>query len=367
MVKRHFSWILFIIVLTVDSCIDPVEVDLRSSAQKIVVDGLITNEAGPHKVILRYSQDADMRASQAMPLTGVEVEIYEEGELVQQLTEREPGVYYTDNTWRGAIGKSYVLRFVTPADKVYESVPQQLMHPGYLDSLYVRFKYDGILLGSSGSDTQDAIEVLIDARNAPGGTGHFRWKFTGMFHAKTYPELRILDLPSGPIPNPPPCSGYIYELGELVKVGECTCCDCWPFDFNNTISISQGQFTNQLYEEVLITRVPATSLRFINLYRIEMEQFSLSEEVYTFWRLAKALQEASGNIFQPNAVKVRGNIRAVDSNEDVVGIFAVSGVTRKTLFVDSLAIPYRIFPDIRADECTAIFGGALTEKPPFWR
>jgi Domain of unknown function (DUF4249) len=366
MIKRYFSWILFIIVLTVDSCIDPVDVELKSSIRKIVVDGSITNEPGPHKVILRYSQNADAKSTQAIPLTKAEVDIYEDDQVVQRMTEREPGVYYTDNAWRGTIGKTYTLRFVTPSDKVYESVPQVLNHPGYLDSLYARFKYDGILIGSSGSDTQDAIEVFVDSRNVPGGTGHFRWKFTGMFHARTYPELKILDLPGGAIPNPPPCSGYIYELGELVKVGECTCCDCWPFDFNNTISISQGQFTNQLYKEVMITRVPATSLRFINRYYIEMEQFSLSEEVHTFWRLVKALQEASGNIFQPNAVKVRGNIRAVDSDEDVVGIFAVSGVTRKKLFLDSLAIPYRIFPDIRADECTIIFGGALKEKPSFW-
>ena len=366
MVKRHLSWILFIIVLTVDSCIDPVEVDLKSTVPKIVVDGSITNEPGPHKVILAYSQDADLRSSDAMPLTKAKVDIYEDGKLVHQLTEQEPGVYYTDDTWRGTIGKTYTLRFVTPADKVYESIPQQMMHPGYLDSLYARFKYDGILLGSEGTDTQDAIEVFVDARNASGGTGHFRWKFTGMFHAETYPHLKILDLPGGAIPNPPPCSGWVYELGELVQVGECTCCDCWPFDFNNTISISDGQFTNQVYKEVLISRVPATSLRFYHKYHIEMEQFSLSEEVYTFWRLVKALHDASGNIFQPNAVKVKGNIRAVDSDEDVVGIFAVSGVTRKTLFLDSLAIPYRIFPDIRADECTMIFGGALTEKPSFW-
>ncbi|HEY0740243.1 MAG TPA: DUF4249 domain-containing protein [Chryseosolibacter sp.] len=366
MLKRSVYCLVIIIVAVTDSCIDPVDLDIKSSARKIVVDGAMTNEEGPHTIRLMYSQNAGRKSTDQIPLVNAIVSIYQDDDLVQQLTEREPGIYYTDEDWRGTIGRTYTLKFSTPSGENYESIPQALKHPGSQDSVYVRYHRDAILLNPEGTRRQDAIDVLIDARHAQGVPGPFRWKFTGMFHAATYPHLKVINTPAGSSPNPPECSGYINYFGELVRVGECTCCECWPVDFNNTISISEGQFTNQVYKDVLVTRVPATPLRFINRYYIEIEQFSLSEEVYTFWRLVKALQEAPGNIFQPNAIKVRGNMRAINSDEEVAGIFSVSGVVRKTLFVDSSVFPQQIDPEVVAEECLAVFPSAVTEKPAFW-
>lgn len=363
---RLFSWLIIIpLFFLTKSCLEPVPISGRDSNRRVVVDGMITNVAGPHHVTLKFSQRTDAAAKDAVPIKNAKVIVTENGHTVQILTEHEPGIYVSDSTWRAVIGNTYQLRIETNDGKEYVSSSQQLMDPGTIDNLYVRFERDGLAYGTDGSSTQDAVNVYVDASNLAGLP--LRWQFSGRFHAKTYPELRILDLPSGPVPNPPPCSGYINDGGELVQVGECTCCDCYPFDVVQKLSITETSYTTgHHHREVLVARIPARPLRFINKYHVEVEQFSVSEEVYSFWRLVKHLQESGGNIFQPNSVKVRGNIRAVSTDEEVLGIFAVSGVTKASMFLDATVYPYLIQPEVLAEECDQVFSNATYDKPSYW-
>ncbi len=365
---RRLAPILCFVSLLTDSCIEPIDITAIPLNPRIVVDALVTNDEGPYVVKLRYSQDTDAKSKDALPVSGANVSIIEDDQNVQILTEVTTGNYHTDSSWQAQIGKTYQLRFVTEAGKKYFSDPQRMTSPGTIDNIYVRFDPGGITFGDDGSLLQDAINVYIDARSASGSSGHLRWKFNGLFAARTYPELKFIELLSGVrIPDPPECSGYINFLDELVQVGECTCCECWPFDFNTSLSISEGQFTQpNVFKERLITKIPATSLRFINKYRIEVEQLSMTEEAYRFWKLVKVLQESGGSLFQPNAVKISGNVYSEDSDEVVLGLFAVSGVTRKNIFVDPSVVPYQLLPDERREECVTVFPNAFLEKPSYW-
>lgn len=362
---RIFSWVFIILLgFLCESCLEPVVIPVKRSHSRLVVDGMITNEAGPHQVTLKFSQPADAVAKDAMPVTGAQVRIIENDQDVISLTETEPGLYLTDSAWIPAIGNIYQLRIRTNEQEYY-SVPQKMMDPGNIDDLYVRFEEDGFTFGTDGAIKQDAINVYINGSNQAGTP--LRWRFVGRFHARTFPELRIIDSPGGPIPNPPPCSGYINYFNELVKVGECTCCECYPFDYLDRLSITETSFKpDHTHREVLVAKIPARPLRFINRYYIEVEQFSVSDEVHAFWRMLKKLHESAGSIFQPNSVKVRGNMRSANSEKEVFGVFAVSGVVKATLFVDSTVFPYRLVPEILTEECDHVFSNATYDKPSFW-
>ena len=95
---------------------------------------------------------------------------------------------------------------------------------------------------------------------------------------------------------------------------------------------------------------------------------SVSEEVYEFWKLVEALQRSTGSLFQPNAVTVRGNVFSVDNpEEEVLGVFAVSAVTRKILELSPADVPIEIPPlQILAYDCRHSLINGTTEKPPFW-
>lgn len=109
-----FSMLLF------HSCIEEVKIeDLAGpTSGRLVVEGLITNEAKTHRVTLTRVTAAVAESSPA-PVTGARVSI-SDGEVTWSLSEYPDGsgVYLTDSTVRGEIGKIYTLT-VLIGEKVY--------------------------------------------------------------------------------------------------------------------------------------------------------------------------------------------------------------------------------------------------------
>jgi hypothetical protein len=109
-------------------------------------------------------------------------------------------------------------------------------------------------------------------------------------------------------------------------------------------------------------------MHFFDRYYIEAQQVGLSEEAYTFWNLIGKQQVGSANLFQPNAIKVRGNIRSITNPDDeVLGFFGVSGVATRSLYVQESLVPYELPPLDQVNySCLSYFTNATTEKPFFW-
>jgi hypothetical protein len=120
--------------------------------------------------------------------------------------------------------------------------------------------------------------------------------------------------------------------------------------------------------KVEVAKLPVTAFRFHDKYYIDVEQLSISDAVYEFWKLAAAQQKGLGSLFQPNSVKVRGNVVCVDDpGKEVLGVFSVSAVTRKTLFLNASQVPFDIEPlPIIGEECYDVLSNGTLEKPPFW-
>jgi hypothetical protein len=114
--------------------------------------------------------------------------------------------------------------------------------------------------------------------------------------------------------------------------------------------------------------IPITSMHFYDRYYIEVQQLSLSDEAYDYWNLVEQQQSGSTNIFQPNAIKIKGNIECISNpTEEVLGFFEVSGVRSKSLFIDESELPYPI-PDIDVVRysCESYFLNSTTIQPWFW-
>ncbi|HEU5292849.1 MAG TPA: DUF4249 family protein, partial [Cyclobacteriaceae bacterium] len=196
-----------------------------------------------------------------------------------------------------------------------------------------------------------------------------RW--TGVYKAQSFPELYTVgDGDIFPItPAPWPCSGYIYENETLQKVKDCECCICWSYNYNTNALASDTRFIEgSKFQKVEMGKVGITSMNFYERYHVEVEQLSVSEEVHNFWKLVEAQQKALGSLFQPNAVKVRGNIKCISNpDEEALGIFSVSAISRKSVFIEPKDIPYPMPAiDTSTLDCRIAFKNATTEKPLFW-
>jgi len=363
---KHFFPLLFILL---GACVDPLKIELITSAPKFVVDGLITNDPGPYEVKLSYSTSLDNTLKKAPTGAGATVWIYDNFNTSEKLSEVSPGVYQTNkNGIRGIAGREYYIRIKTKFGREYQSTPQRLEAAGEITNVSFQFQKDGLKSNAPGQYI-DAIKILMDSKGNEKGDNLFRWRWNTIFEARTFPELRTAQLTGPPFPFPEPCSGYISNGSSITKVAECTCCICWPNNYSTKSLISHNRIIDgNEFEKIDLGNIPAGTQQFYAKYYIKVEQLSLSEDAYDFWNLIEKQESGQGNLFQPNSVKVRGNIQSItDPEEEVLGLFGVSGITRKELYITPEVLPYKLPPlDTIKHDCSNSFQSVYTVKPSFW-
>jgi len=364
------SKILLVSILLSVSCVDPLKIKVFDDADRLVVDGEITDAPGPYKVRLFHSSRVDESTLHPIFEKGASIWIIDDTGQEEKLIETDDGIYETQ-TLQGVAGKSYHLKIITTDGREYASTVQQLYSAGNITAINFEYVPDG-LPGRNPGELIDALNVSINAQGVSGQPNLLRWRYTCIYLAKAFPELRTYNTPGGPMPDPVECSGYIYDprgYRGIRKVGPCTCCDCWSYNYNSQSLISDNQTVKDIeFQNVSLGKIQATQMQFYDKYYIDIDQLTLSPELYDFWNLVRTEQQGTTSIFQPNAVKIRGNMHCVtDPSEVILGVFAVSGITSKSTFIDKSVILKPLLPiDTLPDDCRQVFINATTERPPFW-
>jgi hypothetical protein len=225
------------------------------------------------------------------------------------------------------------------------------MHPaGEIKNIYAEFD-PGSINQHSFIGPHDSFSVWIDASPEQGSNhSFFRWRTKGTYEVRTFPELHEKPIPNtNPpiyIPDPLPCSGFYYDtiVQQVIRTGECECCNCWIDEYSQGTLVSDEKFVvNNEFNRVFVARIPADVERFYRKYYIQVEQLSISEDVHNFWQLVRS-QQADRGVFQPNVSAVRGNIYNTDDSTDaVLGIF-----------------------DTSTNACYKTYVGSTNIPPPFW-
>jgi hypothetical protein len=358
---------LLILLVFSNACVEPLSVPTSISEPRLVVDALITDQPGPYTVKLFMSSNANQNLNKPNYVTHAKVTITDDLGHDEILIEGSAGQYHT-TAMQGTVGRKYQLFITTSEDKRYQSSEAELLPPGEIQNLYWEFEENSINQNDL-TLPQDAFWVYLDAKGETGQQNYFRWRWTGTYHAKTFPELHIGHLGPSSFPDPLPCSGYIVGDNGVERTDTCTCCDCWAPQFNSNVLLSKNDFLGEdAFARVLVSKIPIDRRLFYEKYYVEVEQLRFSEDVYDFWKLVSAQQQGTGSIFQPNAVKVKGNIHCVsDPNEEVLGVFSAASVTTKGLFIDRKELPKQIpVVDTLTVDCRKFFEGSTNQKPPFW-
>jgi hypothetical protein len=354
------------------SCVERIDVPVVESQPSLVVDGLLTDQTGPHVVTLTLS--GAVEDDQVTYVQGAIVEIIQSSGYVEPLQEVSPGHYQTSEAYRGVLGEQYQLRIQT-SSSTYQSESLEIHPAGEIENIYAVFR-ENVINQTDFTEPQDAIDVYIDGMGESGYPNLLRWRWEGTYYVLTYPQLRltVIEGEAGEaeyivVPDPYPCSGYVERLRQLTYVEPCECCDCWVTDYSQNAHVSDNNVISEGdFNGVFITRIPVDNWRFIDKYYLEVEQLSVSSGVHKFWKLVQAQQEGAGNIFQPNVVQVEGNVASLTNpDEAVFGTFSVSAVTRATIVIDRSIIP-KVVPklDTAIADCRFYFNNSTNIKPPFW-
>lgn len=361
--------LLPILILLLDSCIEKLEVPSIYTGPGLVVDGLLTDDPGPHTIKLLITSPVERDLDAIQYEGGATVRIIDDAGNVEILKETEKGIYLTSNDFKGEIGKKYQLSIITDDDRTYHSDLIEMLPAGEI--LNISYEYvQNVLNPFDLTKPQHVVDVYMDGVGVAGYPNRMRWRWKGIFQTKTYPEKRVKITEAGRVPDPIPCSGFIYTPTQgLIQVNDCVCCDCWPTEYSPAANVSNEVTPgNTSFTRIFLARLPVDMWRFYTKYYFEAEQLSVSDEVHRFWELIESQQTASGDLFQPNVVQVKGNMKCLtDPAEEVFGIFSVSAVSRKNLFItrDELPGPFVRMDTVVAD-CRAYFENSVNQKPPFW-
>jgi hypothetical protein len=374
--KIKFIYWFFLAFLTLDACIEPFDINIGVARETIVVDGLLTDQPGPHTVQIFKSSDLSDQLNSVYTINGATVVLKDDQGATLVLRETSPGKYETPLGFQPIIGRYYHIEFTLSENEHFESTPELLTPVGDIKNLYYEFekKQDPSL--EDQLNPRNGFNVYIDADLDPAQKNMVRWRTTGMFQIRTFPESKK-EGQSGPkgeivmVPAPPPCSGWAYntKLG-LRYVKECTCCDCWVSQYDQIPQVADQQLIsgNEVKRRHVLF-VPAGRRFFHKKYYVEVEQMSVSQRAFDFWESVKKQKETSSDLFQTPSGKTAGNVKSTGTTKTpVVGLFEVSAVKRKSLFIDPSAVPYPIHPiDTVTEACTQLYRYSSTTKPSFWQ
>lgn len=345
---KKFSFIFFILLW---SCVDPYEVDIEEGVQLLTVEGMVTNGPGPHLVKLSRSDTyGSIYEGLVRPVAGATVIVRDQTGKVIFLEEdlENRGDYYTSADFSAEVGNTYTLQIQLVDGTVYSSLPETLPSVPEIQEINYQVKQipvEGELNPDSG------VQFLVDIEDPEGEDNYYYWKKgPSMYILETRPDLYIIPPPSRQ-PAPKDCCISCYRSEQVS---------------NYSIFIANDDTFNGLSSRIPAAFVLDDGLRFVNQYRIDIEQYSISAGAYRFLRLVKQQVELSGSVFDPPPANIRGNMVSLDHPDEVVlGYFMASGETSKRVYVDATKLDFVQGRTVIADDCRVV-DGAQIERPSDW-
>ena len=354
--KHPSVWLGCLFMLS--ACIERIPLDESlSGAPLLVVDGEITNAAGPYEVVLSYVSPT-LKAYEGEVLSGAEVYITDQEGNRASLVEvaSDPGTYATDSaSFRGEVQNIYQLHIVTPDGKTYASLPETMPAVAPIDSIYFKLENRPRINELGTTLDEWGLRFYLKTGQRDDGPAFYRWRWV-----ETYQFVAPLTLPMQL--NVPICYQSATSLRSIA------------------IASTTG-LRRSLIEQQKLNFAPKTGLRFQRRYSLLVQQYALTERAYTFWENIQAQQEDVGSIFSPPPAPIIGNIYNVNNEREVIlGYFQASSVTEKRIFVTRSEVPNEpggkpggfsdcgpntVEPAEYCYDCSLI-PGVTTETPSFW-
>ncbi|MGE0587535.1 MAG: DUF4249 family protein [Cyclobacteriaceae bacterium] len=363
-------------MILVGSCIDRIDDSLNNENSTIVIDGYISDLPGPYKIRIFRSVGSEKDLARPPMVELKQVSIFDDvgnKEILEKRTLSDGAhvEYWTKpDGIKGEVGRKYVLRVELASGKILESTPEKIHPVGTITDISYVFESYKPLQGQ----TEYGFRVFMNAEDV---RGKVRWRFTGTHIVETYPELR-LDPIGGcrGLLNPAPCSGYITDGFSLVKVGECTCCRCWNNEYEDVPNLSDEVIaTNGRFGNVEMAYVPFDVWRFhFRKYLVKVEQMSLSDDAFEYWKVIKDQKVGVNSLFQPAFGKIATNFLSSDPDIKVAGFFYATAISQKTIMISaedaSIKVPTFDRPGNEVclfwNACDASWPNASRTPPPEW-
>lgn len=323
--KIIYLGLLFGLTLPIVSCIDPVapSLNLNDSESLLVVDGQITNEAGPFKVKLTTSVPVNMMFS-PNPVLNADVFIVDDQGNSFRLYGDNNGLYKTaDTTLKGVPGNTYNLNITTTDGIEYTSSRVLMQDVPDIDNVYFE-KVQHPRLENGLVFEDNWLNILLDTHDATDAIKYWLFKYEETW------EVNLASDSIKVVHDKDYHSIFTYE-----NLAPSDNKHCWVSKPSNSILIATtaNNHTNELkgfHVQSLGPGEPKLRIR----YSILVKQFSISHEFYNYWKQMMGVNENAGGIYEIIPAPVYGNITCSNGTKKALGYFSASSVKQKRLFIE---------------------------------
>jgi hypothetical protein len=317
-----------LLIIAFSSCRTPYEPDINTDQQILVVDALLTNQAGSSYVRLTLAIPYDSTGTYP-PVQNATVYLTDNNNTVTYFEETSAGYYEpSDDGFAGENNATYVLTVTTSDGHTYESAPETIlpsMEPVSVYGGYDKLEYL----------TKDAFGKTIKVSENVCVT---YFDYTG---ENTTPRFR-------------------YNSSQLVEYtlikNMLFFFNCWKTETDNSLRFTNENYASSsidVHKQEVCTSPPEISIKvkdiimnpdinssdnwiykdsLIDAYEykriLEIKQYRLNDDSYAYYKEVKSQSDAEGKIFDPIISQLQGNIAcATDASKPVFGFFEASNLS----------------------------------------
>ncbi|MCS5491443.1 DUF4249 domain-containing protein [Algoriphagus limi] len=350
-----FKRLIYILLLLPMACINPYEVGLDTGEQLLTVEAVLTSVPGRQEVRLTRSDTyGSVFEGLIRPVRGATVVVRDDlGDVV--FLEENPedrGSYLTPPDFATSPGRSYTLQIQTPEGKVYSSFPEKVQTVPEINSVSI----ETLTIPVEGEENvRSGVQLVVDVQDPIDEDNFYLWKNgPSVYILETRPDIftpRPSDINPSRDPQPKDCCIACFRSEQVNNSG---------------IYIANDDNFNGLNTRLVAGFVEDDGLRFVNTYRIDLRQISISQEAYRFLRLVKQQTEISGSVFDPPPANIRSNmINLEDPDEVVLGYFIAGAETTRRIYIDKSQLTFAQPRSIIPDDCREVEGAQL-DPPADW-
>ncbi|MFY7669630.1 DUF4249 domain-containing protein [Tenacibaculum sp. MEBiC06402] len=321
---------LFIGLITINSCIEPVEFNTVTVDSNLVVNAILTNELKNHKVEL--SRTIPIDSTNLSPEKNANVVITDDMGGIYDFQETEDGIYTSVNTFAAETNKKYTLTIETSGGQSYSSSEETLPASSTVGDIDISVEENEI----------DQIQELVIKANSNASSGegkYYRYEYDETYKIKTpiWSQKKLLIISD--------TSPYEFELVDKTPEE-----DGIGFCYGNqkskkilvteTLSLSQDQVIG-----FPIRQIPLDSYIIGIRYSILVKQYVINQNTFDFYTLLDKFSNPDDIFSQTQVGNIPSNIKSVTNPQEdkVIGFFEVSSLSTKRIFFNRDDITESVF------------------------
>ncbi|MBI9054829.1 MAG: DUF4249 domain-containing protein [Bacteroidales bacterium] len=312
---------LIVLILLFLGCKENIPLDPSNNKNLIVIEGFLSNEAGPYTI--KVSTSSNLDDPKVYPVSECQVAISDNQGLEEILSETEPGVYKSSKDGiKGIIGNKYKLSVTTKNNVKYESNYHELIEPIGIKLIYADTTSIEVL---NDPERLKGYEFFVNTELAPSLETYLLWNITESYeYTVDYKLYAVFD-------------GITHVVNQDTNLNFDDTYRCWETERIN--KIFTAEMASLTYPEISNKKlhfVGTDSKKLMIKYSILVNQFTIDEDTYCFWKAIEDQISADNFLYTSQPSNIVSNIKNIDNPEDIVlGYFTVASISQKRLFVDN--------------------------------